>query len=355
MQGPAHLFFIDSDGREPDGTTSGSTQGQWLQARLAASGSPWKIVVFHHPSYSSSSRGNNADLQWPFQAWGAHAVLNGHEHQYERIMKNGFPYIVCGTGGRSLTGFSTVEPGSAVRYNANYGAMLVDASTDSIVFRFYSVAGTAGGTLIDRYVLRPSDPLPIQLAGFTASMTRGNSVRLDWLTLTETNNYGFYVQTSVGPARGFVTIPGSFVSGHGTTVEQHAYAYTHTPAGPGTWYYRLQQVDANGSMGYTEAVRVSVTTDVRGENREGFALFQNYPNPFNPGTVIQFHLAKATRVSLVVYTVLGSEIRTILSDAEMGSGLHRLSVDGAGLPSGIYLYRLSTPERTETRSMVLLK
>lgn len=156
VQGPVHFFVIDSDSREPGGITSGSVQGQWLQTQLAASTSPWKIVYFHHPPYTSAARGNNTALQWPFQVWGADAVLSGHEHHYERIMKDGFPYIVCGMGGRSLSGFSTVEPGSVVRYNANYGAMLIEANDDTLTLKSYSIAGGAGGTLIDTYTIANS-------------------------------------------------------------------------------------------------------------------------------------------------------------------------------------------------------
>jgi tartrate-resistant acid phosphatase type 5 len=153
IQGPVHFFVIDSDDNEPDGITSNSTQGQWLQSHLASSTSTWKIVYFHHPPYSSSSgHGNTSELQWPFQSWGATAVMAGHDHVYERILKNGFPYFVNGTGGKSLYGFSSIpEPGSVVRYNSDYGAMLIEASEDSINFKFYSIA--SGGTLIDNYTI----------------------------------------------------------------------------------------------------------------------------------------------------------------------------------------------------------
>lgn len=156
IQGPVHFFVIDSDNSEPDGITSNSTQGQWLQAQLASSTSTWKIVYFHHPPYSSSSNhGNTSALQWPFQAWGATAVMAGHDHVYERILKNGFPYFVNGTGGKSLYGFSsTPEPGSMVRYNSDYGGMIIEANEDSLNFKFYSIAG--GGTLIDNYTIHAS-------------------------------------------------------------------------------------------------------------------------------------------------------------------------------------------------------
>jgi hypothetical protein len=164
VRGPVHLYAVDSDVREPDGNTSTSVQGVWLKGALDASTAAWNFVYFHHPAYSSAQHGSTADLQWPFASWRADAVLNGHDHVYERIMQGTFPYFVVGTGGRSLYAFTTPVAGSEVRYNANYGAMLVDATADSAVFRFYSISGGAGGTLIDRYVLYPSGQ-PTGIAG----------------------------------------------------------------------------------------------------------------------------------------------------------------------------------------------
>jgi hypothetical protein len=157
MQGPVHLFFIDSDGREPDGNTSSSVQGVWLQQRLASSTAPWKIVLLHHPPYSSSStHGNTPALQWPFAAWGASLVIAGHDHTYERILKNGFPYVVNGLGGRPLYAFrETPEEGSLVRYNENYGAAFITATPSRLTLTVYSIAQV----LIDSVSLTASDTI----------------------------------------------------------------------------------------------------------------------------------------------------------------------------------------------------
>ncbi len=146
--GPVHLFMLDSDPNEPDGNTSSSVQAQWLQSQLAASTAPWKLVLMHHPPYSSGSHGSQSVAQWPYAQWGASAVLAGHDHTYERIIRSGFPYFVNGLGGRSIYGFPAdpVE-GSVVRYNADYGAMLIEASANSITFMFISRTGA----LIDSY------------------------------------------------------------------------------------------------------------------------------------------------------------------------------------------------------------
>ncbi|HKP51630.1 MAG TPA: metallophosphoesterase [Chloroflexia bacterium] len=154
--GSVHFFAVDSDPNEPGGITSGSLQGRWLQDRLAVVTEPWKVVYFHHPSYSSSQHGSTAELQWPFQAWGASAVLNGHDHDYERIIRDGFPYFVNGLGGRSIYDFGTPVKGSVVRYNGDYGAQLVEATANSIIFRFYSRANV----LVDSYTISIPTPTP---------------------------------------------------------------------------------------------------------------------------------------------------------------------------------------------------
>ena len=70
-QGPVQFFALSSDTNEPDGITSGSTQGQWLQSQLAASTATYKLVYLHDPPYSSSNNFAVPEVRWPYQAWGA--------------------------------------------------------------------------------------------------------------------------------------------------------------------------------------------------------------------------------------------------------------------------------------------
>jgi tartrate-resistant acid phosphatase type 5 len=166
-QGPVRFFAVDSDPREPDGITVTSTQAIWLQNRLGATTETWKLVYFHHPPYSSGPHGGTNALRWPYRQWGADAVLAGHDHTYERIALDGFPYIINGLGGRGITDFGAPIPGSLVRYNADYGAMLADASDNSITFQFFSRAGA----LVDSYSITStvatatSTPLTLDLVG----------------------------------------------------------------------------------------------------------------------------------------------------------------------------------------------
>jgi WD40 repeat protein len=85
-----------------------------------------------------------------------------------------------------------------------------------------------------------------------------------------------------------------------------------------------------------------------------FHLFQNYPNPFNPSTTIGFSLPSRSRVTLRVYNVIGQLVSTLV-DGELTPGSHSTAFDGTGLPSGVYLYRLTAGSFSETKRLVLLK
>jgi hypothetical protein len=145
--GPVHLFVLDSDPHEPDGVSSTSKQAAWLQSKLTASGACWKLVYFHHAAFSSGPHGSSAWMQWPYSAWGADAVLSGHDHTYERIIVNRLPYFVNGVGGSSRYSFGSPVAGSQVRYNATFGAMRVTATRTSILYEFIA----ADGKVIDTY------------------------------------------------------------------------------------------------------------------------------------------------------------------------------------------------------------
>lgn len=139
QEGPAHFFILNSDPREPDGRTADSTQAQWLQTQMADSDATWKLVFMHHTPYTSSQRRRpDKALQWPFANWGATAVVSGHDHLYERSEADGIPYFVNGAGGRQLYRMGPAEPESVVRYNVDYGAMLVQMEDTCLNFSFYN-------------------------------------------------------------------------------------------------------------------------------------------------------------------------------------------------------------------------
>lgn len=153
--GPVHVFAVNSDCNEddnrPDGSEAGSRQRSWLKEALSGSDAPWRIVYFHHPPYTSGFHRDTKSMRWPFKAWGASVVLCGHDHDYERLEVGGLTYIVNGLGGTEPRGFMFREPGSKIRFNGDYGAILVTATESSLVLQFV----TRGGTVVDTYYPTP--------------------------------------------------------------------------------------------------------------------------------------------------------------------------------------------------------
>ncbi|MGD8921746.1 MAG: multicopper oxidase domain-containing protein [Candidatus Zixiibacteriota bacterium] len=85
-----------------------------------------------------------------------------------------------------------------------------------------------------------------------------------------------------------------------------------------------------------------------------FDLNQNYPNPFNPTTEIRFSLPEQSHVKLVIYNTLGQEVVTLI-DGEAPAGQHTVQLDAGNLASGVYFYRLTAGQYTDSKKMVLLK
>ena len=199
-------------------------------------------------------------------------------------------------------------------------------------------------------------PLPIQLASFTAVVSGQGLVRLEWVTLSEMNNYGFEVQKSVHQLSNYQTVANGFVPGHGTTLEPQHYSFTDSAAGSGVWWYRLKQIDLDGTTSYCDPARVEIMTEVKREEEipTVFSLAQNYPNPWNPSTTIRYGLPHDSKVELEVYNVLGQRVALIVN-AQQRKGYHQVVLNSDGLASGTYFYRLHADDFVQMRKLILLR
>jgi GEVED domain/Secretion system C-terminal sorting domain/Domain of unknown function DUF11 len=102
----------------------------------------------------------------------------------------------------------------------------------------------------------------------------------------------------------------------------------------------------------------AVSSDAESEAEQviprGYVLEQNYPNPFNPATTIHFALPEMGKVRLAIYDALGREV-SVLVDRLLTAGQHRVQFSAGNLPSGTYLYRMSTDAGTMSRTLLLMK
>ncbi|MBK6764826.1 MAG: T9SS type A sorting domain-containing protein [bacterium] len=191
--------------------------------------------------------------------------------------------------------------------------------------------------------------LPVELMSFTADGSNGRVV-LNWRTASELNNEGFDLQRHEGD--GWVSISG-LITGAGSTSSSRSYQFLDTDVAVGeTYSYRLMSIDMDGNR----MVVAEVASEVEPSNAvvSKFALYQNYPNPFNPTTQITYDLAEAANVSLKVFNLLGREVASLVNGAQ-SAGHYTVDFDATGLPSGMYFYRLETPQFTDMRKMMLLK
>jgi len=93
---------------------------------------------------------------------------------------------------------------------------------------------------------------------------------------------------------------------------------------------------------------------ISNEIPEHFSLSQNFPNPFNPKTIINFQLPMFNYVSLKVYDILGREAATLVNQ-QLKAGTYEADWDAVNYPSGVYYYKLTAGEYSETKKMILLK
>ncbi len=130
-----------------------------------------------------------------------------------------------------------------------------------------------------------------------------------------------------------------------------------------TYYYRITAVDSADNVSeFTDPVevRTDITTMVDNSNiPEKFDLSQNFPNPFNPETKFKYHVAENSKISLVIYNLLGKKIKTLVNEYKT-PGVYIITWDGRDefsnkMVSGIYLVRFRAGNFSQTRKLVLQK
>jgi hypothetical protein len=268
-----------------------------------------------------------------------------------------------------LTGIFCVDYGatnvSSSTFNGGYGQAQLPSTThfgaDSAVY--YNAGTTSGAKTASNWLMEinsnstplnynsATNTLPIELLSFSASVTSGNSVKLNWKTATEVNNYGFDIERTSGSS-GWTNI--GFVAGSGNSNSPKEYYFTdNNPTGGSSLSYRLKQIDVDGSYQYYDPVTVSLAVSSDPQ------LLQNSPNPFNPSTTIKFYIPNTSDVSIKIYDIMGREVVTLINQ-QTTAGYHNVywngkNSRGENVASGVYLYRLTAGNFSETKKMNLLK
>ncbi|MBK9097162.1 MAG: T9SS type A sorting domain-containing protein [bacterium] len=176
-------------------------------------------------------------------------------------------------------------------------------------------------------------------------MLLADKVEINWTTESEVNNYGFDLERKVNVSS---WIKLGFVSGNGNSNTPKTYSFIdNSLLGGSKFYYRLKQIDTDGSFEYSDIVSVEFLP-------QKFSLEQNYPNPFNPTTKIRWQSPVGSHQTLKIYDVLGNEVSTLV-DEYLPAGSYETEFNADGLSSGIYFYKLQAGSFVETKKMILIK
>jgi len=196
--------------------------------------------------------------------------------------------------------------------------------------------------------------VPVELAFFSATDSDGKVI-LEWMTVTEANNYGFEIQRKNQVDDEWEKI--GFIHGNGTTATPNKYSFSDHAVSIGTYSYRLKQIDYDGSFVLTDIVTVEVAPP------KIFSLYQNYPNPFNPETEIRYQIPNLTQtvviVELKIYNLIGEPVRTLIKK-DQGAGYYSVRWDGKNdqgenVAAGTYIYQLRAGEFIKNQKMLLLR
>ncbi len=213
--------------------------------------------------------------------------------------------------------------------------------------------GSENAIFDDIYISDPSGNLPIQLASFVGSYVGNGAAKLAWETISEVNNYGFWVQKYNGTD--YETIVESFQAGETNAPDGKSYFWIDDNATGSDLRYMLKQQDNDGLVNYFGPVIMLNPTNVPVEAVPSvFALNQNYPNPFNPTTIINYQLATDNYTTLKVYNLIGKEVGTLVNGHQT-AGCHQVTFDGTQLSNGIYFYKLQSGKNVEVKKLTLVK
>ncbi len=212
----------------------------------------------------------------------------------------------------------------------------------------------------------PGLTLPVEFSSFTLSKTNNDFVSITWSTKSETDLIGFRLLRSESdelssaiPLNNAQLIAATNTSG--TTdysyVDDEVFLET-------TYYYWIEVVQAdNNSGGFHGPQAITIEKGVL-DFCDATVLKGNYPNPFNPETTISFSLKgysdEQVDVSLEVYNIKGQKVKTLLNGKINPTGQHDVKWNGKdsngnSLSSGVYFYKLVTPDYTKTAKMLLMK
>ncbi|MBK7379429.1 MAG: immune inhibitor A [Ignavibacteriales bacterium] len=288
--------------------------------------------------------------------WTKYDIENGWDYgQFEVSTNNGSTWTPL-EGLYTNPGTGSFQPNGEPLYDGVQSAWVKEdidltghtSNQFKMRFQLKTDGGVTGdGWYVDDISIFVYGVVPVELTSFNAKSTN-KEITLNWQTATELNNNGFEIERLTNANSGWTRI--GFVMGNGTTQEIHNYSFVDKNPVSGINYYRLKQIDYDGTVNLSQEVSVNFVGVIE------YSLEQNYPNPFNPSTKIYYSIPQAGKVTIKVYNILGSEVATLVDDVK-DSGRHNVEFnsEGKNITSGIYFYTITAGSFKQTRKMLMIK
>ncbi|BDQ01594.1 PQQ-dependent sugar dehydrogenase [Ignavibacterium sp.] len=318
-------------------------QNQWEEIDIISNGGNygWRCYEGNHPYNTSGCNGTYIFPIWEYSHSDGISVTGGYVYRGQNVPELYGKYIYGDYGSRKVWSllYDGVNPPTNTLITTAAGPITSFGVDENNELHLVSSNGRI-------YNFIPT-VIPVELGTFNATVIEGKKVRLDWFTVTETNNAGFSIERSKDGVN-FKEI--YFVGGNGTTTNRNTYSFVDEDVDYGTYYYRLKQVDHDGSFNYLNVVTVDLGLP------KSFELRQNFPNPFNPSTKISFTVPDGinNKVTLKVFDLLGNEITTLINETK-SAGVYEVEFDASKLKSGVYIYQLSAGNFSSARKMIYIK
>jgi hypothetical protein len=210
-----------------------------------------------------------------------------------------------------------------------------------------------------------SDPLPVELSSFTATLSSENLAILNWSTQSESALSGYNIYRNNTPDQNTsVCLTTAVIPAHNTSTGSD-YTFTDDELTEnGTYYYWLESLDIDGTSAFFGPITLNF--NLHGDQEIvpdplhlGKSILTNYPNPFNPSTSIAFYLQNQDQVKVSVYNTRGQLVKHFLTGS-YNPGWHTLKWDGMDnngkvVPSGLYFAKLHGNNCYLMNKMYLIK
>jgi hypothetical protein len=357
--GGAHFVAVDGN------QVFNGAMYDWLEADLAATTKPWKIVYFHQPIYSDPGvHGSDLNLRFYlepiFTAHKVDLVFQGHNHYYSRSYPilngvavdtaqgqsyqnpGGVIYVVAGGGGRVLYETTNTDPLIRSAFSVFHTAC-VDVVGDSV----YVQAVEPDGTVFDSFSIVKSIATAVEVVRFTA-VSEPAGIRLRW---SASGASGAAFRLYRGPSEAAATerlnrgdpIPGG-----------PEYSFLDTEVDPERSYvYRIAAVDASGHETWMATAEAIAGGAIR------LAVRRPRPNPFERESSLSFSLPRASEIRVTITDIHGRRVRRLVSGS-LPAGEHAARWDGSDergrdVASGIYFVTLEAGATVVRTRVALLR